>query len=435
MRCGRVVYALGTLVYLYLFLLILRETSSFSGLCLVNRSTLVKRGPRSAALKTSAAKFHKHGATHLALPFNSTVTLKAYFALCCDVSPNPGPTTCVPNQTDSRTCINGEKINAGKLSAHGTNCNCYSNNINTYASKLQTFYNESHWVTPWQFDQVDKQIPVRISTRNEKRFSSHYRYSRSFRHCVSIPCTTNLQVKSSVPEVCQKNNNITMAGIPVRISSRHNRKVINRRNPTNLVYVNTDNDQLCKLGSNMRFALWNALSINKKAAIICDIIQSNKLDILAVTKTWSNKNTKFSSAAEVLNTIRDFAVLEAPRLTGRGGGLAVFFRKSLKITKYTDITFQSFEHLDLSVTFGNFNTRMVLVYRPPPSKKNNLTPTTFFTDFSDLIEDLTVSDKPFFIAGDFNLHIDNKSNPDTVKFLNLLDSTNMIQMVSGPTHR
>ncbi|CAB3991461.1 Hypothetical predicted protein, partial [Paramuricea clavata] len=106
-----------------------------------------------------------------------------------------------------------------------------------------------------------------------------------------------------------------MAGIPVRISSRHNRKVINRRNPTNLVYVNIDNIQLCKLGSNMRFALWNARSINKKAAIICDIIQSNKLDILAVTETWSNKNTKFSSAAEVLNTIRDFAVLEAPRLT------------------------------------------------------------------------------------------------------------------------
>jgi exonuclease III len=110
-----------------------------------------------------------------------------------------------------------------------------------------------------------------------------------------------------------------------------------------------------------------------------------------------------------------------------------FFRKSLKITKYIDITFKSFEHLDLSVAFGNFNTRMVLVYRPPLSKKNNLTPTTFFTEFSDLIEDLTVFDKPFFIAGDFNLHIDNKSNPDTVKFLNILDSTNMIQM--GPTHR
>jgi hypothetical protein len=60
MRCGRVVYALGTLAYLYLFLLILRETTLFSGLCLVNRSTLVKLSQRSAALKTSAAKFHKH---------------------------------------------------------------------------------------------------------------------------------------------------------------------------------------------------------------------------------------------------------------------------------------------------------------------------------------------------------------------------------------
>lgn len=293
MQCRRVVYALGTFAYLYLFLLILRETTLFSGLCLINRSTLVKLSQRSAGLKTSAAKFHKHGATLLALPFNSTVTLKAYFALCCDVSPNPGPTTCVPNQNDFRTYINGEKINAGKLSASGTNCNCCSNNINTNAFKLWTFYNESHWVTPQQLDQVDKQIPVRISTRNGKRFSSHCRYSRSFRNCFSIPCTSNLQVKSGVPEVCKKTN-ISMACIPVRISSRHNRKVINRRNPTNLVYVNIDDDQLCKLGSNMRFALWNARSINKKTAIICDIIQSNKLDILAVTETWSNKSTTFS---------------------------------------------------------------------------------------------------------------------------------------------
>ena len=36
----------------------------------------------------------------------------------------------------------------------------------------------------------------------------------------------------------------------------------------------------------VNFTVWNAQSLNKKSSLLCDIIQSNRLDILAVTETW-----------------------------------------------------------------------------------------------------------------------------------------------------
>ena len=39
------------------------------------------------------------------------------------------------------------------------------------------------------------------------------------------------------------------------------------------------------------------------------------------------------------------------------------------------------------------------------------------------------------ITGDFNIHVDDCSNPDTQKFLDLLDSFDLQQHVKQPTHR
>ena len=101
----------------------------------------------------------------------------------------------------------------------------------------------------------------------------------------------------------------------------------------------------------------------------------------------------------------------------------------------TGQVFRSFEHIDLSLVYGNFNARLIIVYRPPPSKKNKLTTAMFFTDFSELIELLTICDQPLLISGDFNFHIDNTANSDAMKFTDILDSANLAQHVSGATHR
>lgn len=57
----------------------------------------------------------------------------------------------------------------------------------------------------------------------------------------------------------------------------------------------------------LRFAVWNARSIAKKAAIVCDIIQSRKLEILAITESRLGKNTDDSSITEILNTLKTYS--------------------------------------------------------------------------------------------------------------------------------
>ena len=184
----------------------------------------------------------------------------------------------------------------------------------------------------------------------------------------------------------------------------------------------------------VRFAVWNAQSINNKSSIICDIILSNHLDMFAVTETWlcSDSNTSIPS---ILNSLNDFIVWQVPRITGRGGGIAFFARKTFTITREANAVFKSFEYTDLFVKYKNFGARFVVIYRPPPSKKNNLSSAMFLEEFSRFCEQLTLDGRPLIICGDFNYHIDNSSNSEARQFIDLLESANLFQHVSGSTHR
>jgi hypothetical protein len=57
------------------------------------------------------------------------------------------------------------------------------------------------------------------------------------------------------------------------------------RNATNLINVKV-NKSFSNFSSKIRFATWNANSLNKKSATVCDIIISKRLDILAITESW-----------------------------------------------------------------------------------------------------------------------------------------------------
>ena len=106
------------------------------------------------------------------------------------------------------------------------------------------------------------------------------------------------------------------------------------------------------------------------------------------------------------------------------------------MTRISGSNFTSFQHLDVSVSYGKFKIRLVLIYRPPPSKKNKLTIPMFLEEFSQLaeilMEDCTF---PLAVVGDFNFHLDTPNNQDALKFNDLLDSTNLVQHVKGSTHR
>ena len=83
----------------------------------------------------------------------------------------------------------------------------------------------------------------------------------------------------------------------------------------------------------------------------------------------------------------------------------------------------------------DFTCRVILIYRPSPSRKNKLTTNMFLDEFAQLVESVVITDTHILICGDFNLHVDDINDPDAVRFLNILDSFNLCQHVTGPTHK
>ena len=82
------------------------------------------------------------------------------------------------------------------------------------------------------------------------------------------------------------------------------------------------------------------------------------------------------------------------------------------------------------------NFQMVLIYRPPPSTKNKLTIPMFFDDFHKLLDTLDdYYQRPVILAGDFNLHLDKPQDSNVSKFLDILDSANLLQHITTPTHK
>lgn len=79
---------------------------------------------------------------------------------------------------------------------------------------------------------------------------------------------------------------------------------------------------------------------------------------------------------------------------------------------------------------------MVLIYRPPPSTKNKLTIPMFFDDFHKLLDTLDdYYQRPVILAGDFNLHLDSPQDSNVSRFLDILDSANLLQHITTPTHK
>ena len=78
--------------------------------------------------------------------------------------------------------------------------------------------------------------------------------------------------------------------------------------------------------------------------------------------------------------------------------------------------------------------RIFVVYRPPPSKKNNFQVSAFLDELSLLLQSSTAMSGEVIITGDLNFHLDDPSDQNARKFLDILDEQGFVQHVVGATH-
>jgi hypothetical protein len=177
----------------------------------------------------------------------------------------------------------------------------------------------------------------------------------------------------------------------------------------------------------VKFGHVNAHSLRKKKEQLERLIVQSKLNVVAVTETWFENDSELNDACP-----KGFQALHRPNIgTGRGearrGGVAIFCRDNIDITRNYHKSYKSFEYLDVSIAIGSSEkVRIVTIYRRPGNSKVD-----FLQDFESMLESSN-GDKRIF-TGDFNLHVENPDKNDR-DFLDLIKSHGLVQHVKESTH-
>ena len=181
-----------------------------------------------------------------------------------------------------------------------------------------------------------------------------------------------------------------------------------------------------------------------KFTAISDLANSRQIDLFALTETWI---TSSSTSAQLIDaTPPGFTLISFPRHTPTslkqshiiGGGTAFLVREPAIFLSSPTQTFKSFEMSSVTLKLLRSKLTVFNVYRPPPATTKTRKPVPFphfLTDLHSFLSFAATTPHEFLITGDFNLHLDNPNDSQVKQFLTALDSTNLTQHVSFPTHQ
>ena len=178
----------------------------------------------------------------------------------------------------------------------------------------------------------------------------------------------------------------------------------------------------------MKMGVFNARSICNKTVGVLELLSDQKIDICMLSETWLRKGDT-SKISEIKDLGYNTYHCSRP---GRGGGVAILYKKTLRLTKIKTKSFKSFEHIECSMKSGNNIVRLTCIYRSPTATHSYIT--DFLSDFDQYLEELMHHPGKIIICGDFNIHVENREDPDTKKFNSVLERYGLIQHVSCPTH-
>ena len=171
----------------------------------------------------------------------------------------------------------------------------------------------------------------------------------------------------------------------------------------------------------------NVQSFGSKFDAFIDFLCEFKLDIIAVTESWI-KCLSEHQKSELNMCSMDADIL--PRKGRIGGGVALVYNSDLAVKRIKKVCSSSMELGLWSVSTGNTTLHVVALYRPPSSLVKD-----FLDEFSDVVSDLLANYNNCVLMGDFNIHYNKHDDPNCVAFRDILDSFDLIQVVTCPTHR
>ena len=241
--------------------------------------------------------------------------------------------------------------------------------------------------------------------------------------------------------------------IPVRITRKQHSK---RRKPSRADHSNLINIKTRQVEStakplslpftkSVRFCSWNAGSVKNKTTGIKEFILDSDIDVLALVETWLfEDNMKENENTVYLNQMvpKGYLVNLCSRPgTRTGGGICIIYKEtfnlSVKDSSNRNKRYKQFEFLDCLIRLTSDPRsiiRLVVVYRPPPSRANGLKVKLFWPEWFKFLNSFNDQCHEITIVGDLNFHLDDPTNSYAKKFNASLKSYSFKQLIKQPTY-
>ena len=145
-----------------------------------------------------------------------------------------------------------------------------------------------------------------------------------------------------------------------------------------------------------------------------------------LTETWIKEDDNVTPARLCPNGYKSLYV---SRLDRAGGGIAVFFKKDLNVTKACTTAYTTMEMATFWININNHVINLVKIYRPPDTNILD-----FCCEFTDILKQHINQSGELVLMGDFNITVNKPSDPDPSTFLDTLDGFNLVNKIEEPTH-
>ena len=208
--------------------------------------------------------------------------------------------------------------------------------------------------------------------------------------------------------------------------------------------VNINNLPLIKLTpsvnrevKNILLNIINVQSIGNKEDRIRYELLFSEVDVSILTETWYEnlEDDKARQASSPLN-IYEYRLRVKNRKEGRGGGIALVARREYGVNAVQTVNTMYFESQVWKVQISdNCHWRIVGVYRPTYSNRNDNAVARFLDTFTPWTVNIITKFSNVAIAGDFNLHVDREDDSDAMTSLGTIEALGLEQPLKEPAHR
>ena len=211
------------------------------------------------------------------------------------------------------------------------------------------------------------------------------------------------------------------------ISTSRKENMVNRERSTTLLAINMD-----LRPNQISLLLVNARSIINKTVPFQQYITEKDTDISIITETWIKMVHDPNTIKEILPL--GYKICSHPRRTNRkGGGLVLVYKDSIIINDVTDgsKSYATMEHWNFNINFAGTIVHCHIIHRIPSTSVIN-----FCGELTSIIEDtINLEQGRLLFVGDFNIHMEEPTQPDTITFLEWLESFNLTNHVTFGTHQ